>query len=1582
MTQETASTTLRERLLSDRRALLDLGTRNRLINVPLRSRGVRTIEIVDERSIEVYQKLTEGKGFTFLPGRQLSEDEKKELDEGDTETGGIPQPDEDEPSDNRGIARRHSDARLQTRLTSEGLQKRLFDVWYDARTLEEEQGVNILYLALGLLRWYDTDTSEIARHAPLILLPVRLDRTSAADRFTLRWRQEPASPNLSLQAKMNAEFGLKILDFENEDELDLPAYLATVAETVSKKARWEVMPDAMVLGFFSFAKFLMYRDLDPANWPPATALEKHPLIGNLLQNGFDFGDSPIPESGRIDSEIPPLSMKHVVDADSSQAVAIEEIVRGRHLVVKGPPGTGKSQTITNIIAAAAAEGKKVLFVAEKMAALDVVYRRLKSVGLGPLMLELHSNKANKRDVLEELKRTKESPSRPAPSDITIVDRLTAARDELNVHADRLHTPHNPSLVTPFQLFGHLVRTQAGPGLDGYSIDHPITWSPHDLRVRWDICDELAQRLHTIGRPNFHVWRGVRRDPLDPSELTQLNTRIREIRSDLEQLATLSAEATTLLGLETNRIGDLEGLQKSLRAIAHLPNCDRSALAHPIWTSDLGSVSRVPKVGREFEKLRSEVNFTFNDAAWSSSLRECRTVLAMKGDSVFRVFSSQYRAQLALLKSYLKSGLPKGLSRRLALVDDLLAAQDARRNLADPKLKGAEAFGSLWRGEASNWADLQSVVDWRASHRASLPDSLVKRLADIPDVARLKEVSRQIDVILPRFSGGMKSTVEFLDLDLVRSFDAAELSDATLATVANRMDGWIDALESFTKWTGFYDKCRAASDHGLTRIVEGVLDGKLNGETLTPTFERSYYEALRVDFLSREPWIKRFDGEAHSRLVQSFRQLDMARMSLAREQISRRHASELPRSGAGIGPLGVLNGELAKKRNHLPIRQLLDRSGSAIQQIKPIFMMSPLSVAQFLKPGSISFDLLVMDEASQIEPVDAIGAIARCRQLVVVGDERQLPPTRFFSKLTSDIDEQESEEEVTFQARDAESILDLCLAKGMPHRMLNWHYRSRHQSLIAVSNREFYENRLFIVPSPYDAVAGMGLRFNYLPDAHYDRGNTRTNPREARAVAEAVIRHSKEHPERSLGVATFSVAQRQAILKELELLRRAHPETEDFLNRASIEPFFVKNLENIQGDERDVIFISVGYGRTNTGYISMSFGPLNAEGGERRLNVLISRAKQRCEIFSSITGDDIDLERVRSRGVAALKLFLTFAQTGKFSAAEISGREPESVFEEQVADRLRSAGHEVKSQIGSAGFFIDLAVSDPEKPGRFVLGIECDGAQYHSSRSARDRDRLRQRVLEDQGWIIHRIWSADWYLRPNEELRKAEEAITAAKAEWRSRDEDLAKPAETNTLHFSGHQEGDADIVTVHLKAEESSLSVPYLEAAISVNTNTEPHEAPVADMVRYVSTVVETEGPIHENEIITRIRSAWGLARAGNRIRDAVRAGISAAQRSKAIEGGPFYILPNQVVQIRDRSSAQSSTLKRPEHLPPAEVDAALLAVVDANFGAPPEQLITATARLFGFAATSAQLREVLDQRIQSAVARGALRREGELLIR
>lgn len=1572
---------IRERLLKERHALLDLSTRNRLLNTPLRTRNNRAVEIVDEKATEIFRLLTANKALSFLPGVQLSEEERAELDPDDDVTGAIPQP-ADEALDERGIAARHSDLKLQTRLTSEGLQKRLFDIWYDAQTLEQEQGVNILYLAIGLLRWFDSETSDVARHAPLVLLPVRLERSSAADRFKLRWREEPPSPNLTLQAKMKAEFALVIDDFKDEDEVDLPAYCAKVAATVSKQNRWEVLPDSMVLGFFSFSKFLMYRDLDPENWPAEAPIDAKDTIVALLRDGFPQSAPLVADDVPIDEVIRPIELNHVVDADSSQTVVIAEAAGGRSLVVKGPPGTGKSQTITNIIAAAVASGKKVLFVAEKMAALEVVHRRLRQVGLGPLTLELHSNKVNKRVVLEELKRTRDAQHRPARCDLTVVEKLAETSGELNDFARRLHTPLEPSGLTPQAVLGLLSRLQESGAPMGFALEGAQHWNRETFRNRRALVDDVAERVRGLHPVNRSFWRGVGCGALDPVERDALIGRIRAVDQVLERVRSLAAIAADKLGApEAATSADLDETLACLSVVPIPFGADLATLSRPEWDRDPEALRELIQAGRVYRASWEVAAESVNEAGLTADHSPIRAAIVTKGGSLFRFLNGNYRAQIALLKSYVRAPLPTSKEERIALVDRVMSAQASKRRFEQAAGAGG-TFGSAWKGERSDWEQLEAILDWRTGH-SGVPPGLWGRLSALGDLAAVEAARRDLASALPEFRQALAMLISELDLKLRRAFGCTEAGAIPLADLAERLRNWQADPEGLSTYVAFASRARALEGAGGASLVEGLFEGLLDHRTLGPAFDRAYGEVLRIALFSAWPELRAFDGASHNKLVALFRQLDKARIELAQEQIVAAHAAARPGGASGIGPLGVLNAEIAKKRGHLPIRLLLDKAGPAIQQLKPVFMMSPLSVAQFLKPGGMKFDMLVMDEASQIEPVDALGSIARTGQLIVVGDEKQLPPTAFFKKLTGEEDPEENDEGITIQAKDAESILELCLAKGVPSRMLSWHYRSKHQSLIAVSNREFYENKLFIVPSPYDSVAGMGLKFNLLKDAYYDRGGTRTNPAEAKAIAQAVLRHARETPALSLGVATFSVAQRQAILKELELLRRSNPDIEDFFGSTCPEPFFVKNLENIQGDERDVIFISVGYGKTEQGYLAHAFGPLSGEGGERRLNVLISRAKERCEVFCNFTGADIDLERSRARGVVALKLFLTFAETGHFGLGEVSGEDFESEFEIQVCERLQAAGYDVKRQIGASGFRVDLAIADREKPGRFVLGIECDGAQFHSSRSARDRDRLRQQVLERHGWIIHRVWSADWYLRPQAELKKIEDAIVAAQAEWSARDEEGYRSTRAVPLTFEAERIDDTDVVTavVGTTADSSAQRVPYIEAQFPVGRHVEPHEVPLGQMVDYVVKIVIIEGPIHVDEIVARIRILWGLGRAGSRIRAAVQQAVRVAEQRGLIRGGPFYMSPGQQVSARDRSAVGSSSLRKPEALPPAEIVQAALDIVKANYGAGRNDLVQAISRAFGFASTSSQLRSVLCDVIDRMVKEGALVLQGDMLM-
>lgn len=561
-------------------------------------------------------------------------------------------------------------------------------------------------------------------------------------------------------------------------------------------------------------------------------------------------------------------------------------------------------------------------------------------------------------------------------------------------------------------------------------------------------------------------------------------------------------------------------------------------------------------------------------------------------------------------------------------------------------------------------------------------------------------------------------------------------------------GSYDALQNWLSYVRLRDQLEGS---GMGNLADAVEKFEIQIHQIEDAYRAGIFDVLAREILREDPELERFSGNSHEAIQEKFREYDNKLKQLQCEHIS----WKIDQRKIPVGNVAarvsertdrvLLEHECGKKTRHIPIRQLLYRACNALVALKPCFMMGPMSVAQYLAPGKITFDLVVMDEASQIKPQDALGAIARGSQLVVVGDPKQLPPTSFFDRLVD-----ESEDDPT-GIEESESILDATLPL-FPARRLRWHYRSQHENLIAFSNHSFYESNLVLFPSPHNQTGRYGIQYFRVNHGCFVN---RRNLAEAKIISEAVREHFRYRSEESLGVVAMNSEQRQQIERAIEVLAKDDPLFQEWLDKDTSrhESLFIKNLENVQGDERDVIFVSMTYGPQEPGgKVHQRFGPINSEVGWRRLNVLFTRSKKRMHIYSSIGSDDIIIGSTSKRGVRALRDFLSYCETGILhTTVPDTGKEPDSDFEIEVMNALRNEGFECIPQVGVAGFFIDVAVVDPENTGRYLMGIECDGATYHSAKSARDRDRLRQMILERLGWRIRRIWSTDWFKNPKGEL---------------------------------------------------------------------------------------------------------------------------------------------------------------------------------------------------------------------------------------
>ena len=852
------------------------------------------------------------------------------------------------------------------------------------------------------------------------------------------------------------------------------------------------------------------------------------------------------------------------------------------------------------------------------------------------------------------------------------------------------------------------------------------------------------------------------------------------------------------------------------------------------------------------------------------------------------------------------------------------------------------------------AALRTASDWVALIRKHLDGEIEPRTAAFVMKSGLSENNiveanapayETLEQFLAIFEKPHRGTLRD---ELNHSYDAAfELLDALDAT-ATDLHTWSDYVESRDALVAF----------GLGPAIAECERLRKPASDIPHILRLALLRRWADQIVDGDDRLRPGRGADRHRIRTEFQRLDRKLVQNAAADVINACAERRPTSTAGGA--GFIRQQAQLTRRHKPVRTQMRDASEAAQRLKPCFMMSPLSVSQFL-PAEMSFDAVIFDEASQVKEADAIGCIYRGKQLIVAGDQKQLPPTSFFDR-TADTDDEDIDEEVL----DFESVLDRCKAQGFVPLPLNWHYRSRHEALITYSNHSFYNGRLHTFPGAVFDSADLGVElFNV--DGIYRRGGTRDNPAEAAAVVDRVLFHRRHHAEATLGVVALSTAQQAAVEAEIERRSESEPELRHLTTDDRLSGFFVKNLESVQGDERDIIILTIGYGPDEAGKLTMNFGPMNREGGERRLNVAVTRARQRVEIVSSISGGHITSD---SGALNHLRRYLDFAERGTAALAiDLQGSvgDAESPFEEEVLRSIRAMGQEAVPQVGVAGYRIDIGIRHPNKPGSYLLGVECDGASYHSSKVARDRDRLRQEILEGLGWTIHRIWSTAWFTD-----RAGEEARLRS-----SIDETLKGPVRrTAVLKAAALAAPTVEIDKVDFDAKPDWVT-GYVEPQAPSGPSSRPefHDSESRDIISWqIQKVVETYGPIHCDAVLRAVRAEWGLNRAGKRMRDAFARATSYLGRSHRIQqAGDWLRCPGQEPLVR--VPMFDGQPRRPVgEVPPDEIQKALLLLLNDAGPSTPENLRQAWGRLYGWARIGADIEIAFERTVRALIAANRMR--------
>ena len=1501
-----------DRLEMWKRRLLDLTLRNKLINFKSGKNAI-TIECPEPGTLE--DLLAQGMAFKILPRSTV-------LAEGDERSATLL------------AERHHDDGRRQSMLAAMGqgvlhtltperdLEGVLTDLFRIAKTSFEEGGANVLFLAIGFLLWKQQEGTPALR-APLLLIPVRLARSSVRAGFRLSLHEEEARLNPTLLQMLRQDFELRMPGLEGElptdrSGLDVAKIWRIVRHHILSLKGWEVKPD-VVLSTFSFTKFLMWKDLVDR----VEMLKRSPVVRHLIDTPkHTYGDgADFSKPSDIDRTVHPADLFAPLMADSSQLAAVLAAAAGKDFVLFGPPGTGKSQTIANLIAHCLAHGKTILFVSQKTAALEVVQRRLQDLGLGEFCLEIHSSKAQKSAVLAQLKNAWHERSQLSEGDWRAKgDELQGLRQQLNELVASLHR-RRANGMTAHLAIGKVVAARERFG--SVALDWPMEreLSAEELAGLRRACHDLETALRSVGSLADHPLQGLAIEEWRP---VWRNEMMRAIDDLVGMLATFPAAIQDLaksIGLDGHAAapGALEALSRLGSALYQPEAAVAWRLLDDRGRQTFDAVEELKRLQAKRVDLRHSLSMTYRDE--------------ILDDEDPGLLLADWQAACSanfLTRALRQNAFRKGLARFTngqppADPEDDLTTLSQIKELHRRAERLAPRFASLlegrWTGLNSPADRLDALVDWAASTRrasdqvnrsAVLSEPLVQRVVgcvfDRPDSPSAMEGVRrahtQFQEAWRAIQDQARDVADLANLDEVGLPTMAEPEwiDATTAL----LDRWKGSLgppaNAWSQWVLIERRARAA---GLGPIIDAARDGVIAADEIEAAFEATHARWWADKVISDDPVLGRFLPEPHEDRIDQFRRLDDEIRTLSKTVVRARLSGDIPRPTAfGADPeWGTLSREITKRARHMPLRQLFQKIPSVLTRLAPCVMMSPLSIAQYLPPDAEPFDLVVFDEASQMAVWDAIGAIARGKQVIVVGDPEQLPPTSIGERGVDGVDDGS---DVT----DQESILDECIACNIPRHYLSWHYRSRHESLIAFSNQKYYQGRLVSFPSP--VTEDRAVHYVHVPGGVYERGTGRVNREEARAVAADVVRrltHPSFASERlSLGIVTFNAEQQRLIENLLDQERRSHPEIETFFNPEQWhEPVFVKNLENVQGDERDVIIFSVAVGPDADGRVGATISSLNREGGHRRLNVGVTRARRELCVFATLRPEQIDLSRSRARGVHDFKHFLEFAERGPRALAEaftLTGRDTESPFEDAVKEALEIKGWQVHPQIGVSSFRIDLGIVHPDAPGRYLAGVECDGATYHRSAAARDRDRLREMVLTGLGWTIRRVWSLEWWGDKETAIAKLHDRLTADLAADRvarpqpipiEPDIQVRVPPE---VEAEGEQEADpVDLLPppepkpAPLPANSRYVLANPLDCGMAAEPDRFYDPAYGATLKAIVDHVIEIEGPIFADVLAVRIARAHGFQRTGTLIRSAVMAAVhDRVQRSQ--EGDRTVLWP------------------------------------------------------------------------------------------
>jgi len=1195
------------------------------------------------------------------------------------------------------------------------INKKLYNIYLKAKEHFQELGINTCFIGIGMLYYKNTEWSDDFNKSPILLCPIEIDRLRSISKNHHRFELYPNYGDLHLnpaiKEKLSYEYALELNDIqENENPKE---YINTIKKIIEPLSNWEVL-DESYLDIFSYQKFIMYKDISRNS----EHIRNSPLIRAYVGDREALHDQ-YSESFRekFDDSVD----VDILKADSSQKKAIELAKAGVTFALQGPPGTGKSQTISNMISALIEQNKKILFVSQKKAALDVVLSRLNEVGLGRYCLNLHMYRGNKKEIISQfIKELETSPIIRDEYKRYSFKTYLNTQNDVNEYYKYLCQPNEVRSLSVYDVRGKISLLHEVPMVQ-IDLSNIINMENEEYHILLDKLDQVNSILEKIPDPLNNLYFNYKMDKNTILQKNNYKDRLDEIFRFIEFLQNYVEDLETNLKIKLTSLKNVSGFIRDHTQLQKMnpPSFLISNKFFETWKKIQVLLKHISII----EEIKSEISDSVKEDFLYDDIDNFKLII-FNSSFISKFLSGDYKRAKKVLNSYSKKKISD--SKWLELYVKRTNYLKSYYYIEEIKNNSYHLLNEL---DVLNIDDLSNLNDI-CIHI----NNIIINFNLNDNFYNVINYMHNNQTIFEKFEIFIKNCLTLQDYfeNIILFNDELSVNDYNL-NINNLIDDFED-IEDVLLFKQIYE----FFTEEIKLFIQRYFDDEINF-SIKDVFEKTY-SIFVLDLYEKKE--KQFTPKNK---ISILREKDKEVRNVKRFKVMEKVESNQPKyvlTSTSLSEVNILRREHKKKRRLLPIRTLLQKISDIAFILKPCFMMSPLSVSQYIEYGGIHFDVVIFDEASQIMPEDAVPCLLRSDQAVIMGDTQQLPPTSFFMK---DMEDEDVDEDII----DLDSFLTEASLK-FREESLNWHYRSKNENLISFSNYFFYDNRLITFPNSkeYDLS---GIEFVYVENGIYDRGKSRTNRIEAKKVVEVFKKYKIEHPNKSIGIIAFSRAQEKAIREQFEMERIDIESSIDETEKS----LFIKNLETVQGDERDIIIISVGYGPDAHGRFSYNFGPINKEGGYKRLNVAITRSRYITVVISSIDPSIMDEDRINSDGVRFLKYYLQYAKSKQLPVPTrtLEGLSFDSDFEEAVYDALINEGFSMSTQVGYSGYKIDLAIKHPNRLGEYILGIECDGSQYHSSKYARDRDKVRQEVLESLGWNIHRIWSDDWLNNREVEIDK-------------------------------------------------------------------------------------------------------------------------------------------------------------------------------------------------------------------------------------